>query len=93
MNTLTSDQTITGFAQHLNDGDGALAGFFALRPMLDGDIPLVLEAGDTALVVNDWKLSGTTPDGSAVHQSGRSADVLRHQSDGARLLLIDNPWG
>jgi uncharacterized protein (TIGR02246 family) len=71
----------------------ALAGFFAIRPTLDGDIQRVVVAGDTALVVNDWKLSGTLPDGSPVHQSGRSADVLRRQPDGRWLLIIDDPWG
>jgi len=71
----------------------ALEGFFALRPVLDGDIQRVVQADDTALVVNAWKLSGTLPDGTPVQQSGTSADVLRRQPDGQWLLLIDDPWG
>jgi uncharacterized protein (TIGR02246 family) len=71
----------------------ALQGFFALRPVLAGDIQRVVRADDTALVVNAWKLSGTLPDGTAVQQNGTSADVLRRQPDGQWLLLIDDPWG
>ena len=71
----------------------ALGGFFALRPTLDADIQRVVEAGDTAMVINDWRLHGTLPDGSPVEQAGRSADVLRRQPDGRWLILIDDPWG
>ena len=71
----------------------ALQGFFALRPVLAGDVQRVVRADDTALVVNAWKLSGTLPDGTPVQQSGTSADVLRRQPDGQWLLLIDDPWG
>jgi len=71
----------------------ALQSFFAIRPVLTGDIQRVVEAGDTALVVNAWTLSGALPDGTPVRQEGRSADVLRRQPDGRWLLLIDDPWG
>ncbi|SRR6266568_4991305 len=71
----------------------ALAGFFALRPTLDGEIQRVLRAGDIALVVNKWRLAGTLPDGTPVQQSGTSTDVLRRQPDGRWLLAIDHPWG
>ena len=71
----------------------ALAGFFALQPTLTGDVQRVVEAGDTALVVNAWTLRGTLPDGTAVEQEGRSADILRRRPDGTWGLLVDDPWG
>jgi ketosteroid isomerase-like protein len=51
----------------------------------------VHEADDIALVIVDWELRGTAPDGTAVTQGGRSADVLRRQSDATWRVLIDHP--
>jgi uncharacterized protein (TIGR02246 family) len=71
----------------------ALAGFFALRPRIEGEIQGVLEAGGIALVINKWSLSGTQPDGQPLAMAGTSADVLRRQQDGRWLIVIDNLWG
>jgi uncharacterized protein (TIGR02246 family) len=71
----------------------ALAQFAALRPEMEGEKVKVLEAGDTALVVNRWSLRGTTPDGQPLEMAGISADVLRRQDDGRWLVAIDDPWG
>ena len=71
----------------------ALESFVAVQPRMDGTIEKVLEAGDTALVANRWRLTGTAPDGSAVEMAGTSADVLRRRADGSWGILIDDPWG
>jgi len=71
----------------------ALAQFAALRPTLTPDIRKVVRAGDIATVLNAWQLEGTAPDGSPLHLSGTSADVLRRRPDGTWALLIDDPWG
>lgn len=71
----------------------ALEGFAALHPVFTGEIDQVVEAGDVALVVNCWTLEGTDPGGRSVHQSGRSADVLRRTPDGEWRIAIDDPWG
>lgn len=70
---------------------GALAEMLALSPIMETHVREVLEADDIALVIVDWSLRGTAPDGSAVTQSGRSADVLRRQDDGTWRVLIDHP--
>jgi uncharacterized protein (TIGR02246 family) len=70
----------------------ALTGFLAVKPHMDGTIEKVLEAGDTALVANRWRLTGTAPDGSPVEMAGTSADVLRRRPDGSWAILIDDPW-
>jgi uncharacterized protein (TIGR02246 family) len=70
----------------------ALEGFLALRPTLTGEIEKVLESDDIALVRNRWQLTGTGPEGEAVEMSGRSADVMRRQSDGSWRIAIDDPW-
>jgi ketosteroid isomerase-like protein len=64
---------------------------WAIKPTSVADTVQVLEAGDTALVVNDWALTGTGPDGSPIKQQGRSADVVPLQSDGRWLVVVDKP--
>jgi uncharacterized protein (TIGR02246 family) len=71
----------------------ALEGFVALAPTMTGEIQKVIEAGDSALVVNRWQLDGTAPDGDPVRLAGLSADVMRRQPDGSWRVLIDDPWG
>ena len=71
----------------------ALEAFLALEPRMEGTIEKVLEAGDTALVTNSWRLTGTAPDGSPVRMEATSADVLRRRPDGSWGIVIDDPWG
>jgi uncharacterized protein (TIGR02246 family) len=82
-------ETVTGREQIRS----ALEGFLAVKPRMDGTIEKVLEAGDTALVTNRWRLAGTAPDGTPVRMAATSADVLRRRSDGSWGIVIDDPWG
>lgn len=70
---------------------GALGQLLSLRPVMETNVREVHEVADTALVVVDWELRGTAPDGSAVTQGGKSADVLRRQADGTWRVTIDHP--
>lgn len=69
----------------------ALAELLALRPTMVVETVQVLRADDVALVINEWTMTGTAPDGSEVRQGGRSADVVRRQPSGAWLVLVDKP--
>ena len=69
----------------------ALAALLTLRPTMDAAIVQILQADDVALVVNEWNLTGTGPDGAKVRREGRSADVVRRQPDGSWLVLVDKP--
>jgi uncharacterized protein (TIGR02246 family) len=71
----------------------ALASFFALEPTITGELQKVHEAGDTALVINRWRLSGTQPEGEPLEMAGVSADVMRRRDDGSWGILVDDPWG
>ena len=82
-------ETVTGRDQIR----AALEGFLAVKPRMDGTIEKVLEAGDTALVTNRWRLAGTAPDGTPVRMAATSADVLRRRPDGSWGIIIDDPWG
>jgi uncharacterized protein (TIGR02246 family) len=78
-------------------GDAALramfAGFIALDPKFTFYDHEVIRAGDIALHLNTWKLTGRAPDGTAVEQGGLSVVVLRRQSDGTWRMVIDDPFG
>lgn len=69
----------------------SMAEFIAYRPVLRTEVTAVHQSGDIALVLVDWSMRGTAPDGSAVEQGGRSTDVLRRQADGTWRVLIDRP--
>jgi ketosteroid isomerase-like protein len=71
----------------------ALEGFVALNPNMTGEIQKVVEAGETALVINRWQLDGTAPGGDPIRLAGVSADVMCRQADGSWRVLIDDPWG
>ena len=71
----------------------ALTGFIALKPTLTMEARELVQTGDLALYLSRWNLRGTGPDGKEVRMNGSSTDVLRRQSDGRWLIVIDNPWG
>lgn len=82
-------ETVTGH----DEIRAALEPFLAVQPEMEGSIEKVLEAGDTALVANRWRLTGTAPDGTSVEMAATSADVLRRRTDGSWGIVIDDPWG
>lgn len=82
-------QPVTGIAAIRE----VMAGFLAMKPTLNIEVPLVVESGDTALLNSKWTLTGTGPDGSAVNMEGQGVEVVRRQANGTWLFVIDNPWG
>jgi uncharacterized protein (TIGR02246 family) len=71
----------------------AFAAFMAMNPDLAVNAEKTLLAGDTALVIGNWTLKVTDADGKETEANGRYADVVRRQSDGSWLFVIDNPNG
>jgi ketosteroid isomerase-like protein len=70
-----------------------LSQFLAVDPTFTIVLHRATESGEVALLVGDWSLDGTGPDGSAVAMNGRFRDVLHRQPDGTWLIAIDNPFG
>ncbi|GAA2416557.1 hypothetical protein GCM10010420_53480 [Streptomyces glaucosporus] len=50
-------------------------------------------AGDIALLIVDWAIEGTGPEGERVHVEGTATDVARRGADGLWRYVIDNPFG
>src|SRR6185436_2706918 len=71
----------------------AFGAFLALKGQFNLQQPTVFQVGDIALLFARWTLKGTGPDGSAVELAGQTSDVIRKQSNGAWLFVIDNPNG
>jgi uncharacterized protein (TIGR02246 family) len=67
--------------------------FTAINPKITVIKQDLVQSGDTALHTYTWKMSGKTPDGHPIEQSGYSLIVLRKQKDGKWLIVIDNPFG
>ncbi|MFJ8011360.1 YybH family protein [Streptomyces sp. NPDC096339] len=53
----------------------------------------VYTAGDLALMIVDWSIEGTGPDGAAVRLAGTATDVARRGADGLWRYVVDNPFG
>lgn len=53
----------------------------------------VYVADDIALLIVDWTISGTSPDGEEVSIQGTATDVARRGDDGTWRYVIDNPFG
>ena len=71
----------------------AISGFLAINPKLTVNAERTVLAGDTALVIGNWTLVGRDENGHDIDIAGRYADVVRRQSDGRWLYVIDNPNG
>jgi uncharacterized protein (TIGR02246 family) len=78
-------------------GEAALramfAAFIAMKPEFTYAGHDVVIAGDLALHLAPWQMSGVAPDGTVVRQRGLSVAVLRRQPDGRWLMVIDHPHG
>ncbi len=80
------------------------SGTAALKQMFEGAFQInpkfdypngheVYIANNIALHIAPWVMTGKTPDGTSIEQSGLSVAVLRKQADGKWLMVLDNPHG
>jgi ketosteroid isomerase-like protein len=71
-----------------------MKGFIAIKPKFTVKARSVLSGdGSLALTGLKWSATGTDPEGKPVTMSGNSTEVVRRQSDGTWLFVIDNPRG
>jgi uncharacterized protein (TIGR02246 family) len=69
------------------------AGFIAAKAHFTFRGHEVVQAGDIAVHFTPWRMTGVAPDQSAIESDGLSVAVLRRQTNGRWLMVIDNPFG
>ena len=71
-----------------------MKGFIAMEPKFTVK-PRAVQSGDGSLALTGlkWSATGVDADGKPVTLSGNSSEVVRRQSDGTWLFVIDNPHG
>lgn len=77
-------------AAQLREMFGAMSG---VNPVFTYSGHEVVVSGDTAIHIAPWQMTGQSPDGQEIAQSGLSVAVLRKQTDGSWKMVIDNPHG
>lgn len=70
----------------------ALAPMLAAGARMHMHVVRSVRAGDVALLHNDWTMTATAPDGSAVRAEGRALEVVRRQPDGSWRFVVDDPF-
>jgi len=70
-----------------------IAGTVAAQARLTNKARFCLTGDDTALIVVDWTLEATAPDGTRVTPTGTTANVARRSADGSWRFTILNPLG
>jgi ketosteroid isomerase-like protein len=71
----------------------SLQSFIDMRSKLEAKVKRVIQANDLTLLITEWSINGTKPDGKSINLTGRGTVILRRQSDGNWLMVIENPWG
>ena len=84
-----SGQVVKGLESIRRD----IQGIIEMGGKLEAKIKKVLEASNLALIITEWSINGTEPGGKPINLTGRGTVVLRQQSDGTWLIVIENPWG
>ncbi|MFB8274682.1 YybH family protein [Nocardia colli] len=75
------------------DRSAALADFMGLGVPMKAALRQAVVANDIALLVIDWSLTGTGPDGREIDLGGTATDIVRRGADGLWRYVIDNPSG
>jgi len=66
----------------------------ARQPTFSSKVVKVVTAGENiAMVYSDWTMSAHDPPEGKTEVAGKAIEVLRRQSDGTWLVIVDDPFG
>lgn len=71
----------------------SMQSFIDMGVKLEAKVKRIFQTNNLALLITEWSINGTEPDGGPINLTGRGTVVLRRQSDGTWLMVIENPWG
>jgi ketosteroid isomerase-like protein len=83
------DQVVRGL-ENIRKG---MKGFIDMGAKLEARVKRELQANEIVLMITEWSINGTEPDGKPIQLTGRGTVVLRRQADGGLLIVVENPWG
>jgi uncharacterized protein (TIGR02246 family) len=88
---LDTGQVVTGRAAIRE----VFQGYLALRPQFTMTVKAVQKSGDgdVALTRTTWRVTGIDAEGKPFTDQGKSVEVVRRQTDGTWLFVIDDPQG
>jgi ketosteroid isomerase-like protein len=68
--------------------------FLASKPKIKLQTRYAIRKGDVALLRSQWEITGIDPSGQPVEATQHSStEVVRRQSGGTWLYVIDHPFG
>lgn len=73
--------------------DAATAHLQGFGLPIDATLRHAYVAGDVALLIVDWSISGIANDGTPIDMSGTATDVVRRDASRAWRYVVDNPFG
>ena len=68
-----------------------LEGMTAAKAKIAMNVKHVVQAGDVAVLYNDWSMTVTGADGKPEASSGKAIEVVRRQPDGTWKFVVDDP--
>ena len=71
----------------------SMQGFIDMGVKLEAKVKRIFQTNELALLITEWSINGTEPEGKPINLTGRGTVVLRRQSDDTWLMVIENPWG
>ncbi|HSJ97166.1 MAG TPA: SgcJ/EcaC family oxidoreductase [Myxococcota bacterium] len=70
----------------------ALASFAGGSVAMHMNVVKVVRGGDLAVLTNEWRATGRSPDGSPLDLRGCAVEVVRRQPDGTWRFVVDDPY-
>ena len=65
----------------------------ALKPDLQAQRSIGFTVDNITSWVDEWTLKAILPDGTKLNLKGTSSDILKKQTNGNWVYLVDNPYG
>lgn len=71
----------------------AMVRLCALKLEVKGGKSHVTVVNDLALWLDQWEMTGNTPDGNPIKMTGHTSCLMKRNEEGIWLWMVDNPFG
>ncbi|MNJ98259.1 SnoaL-like domain protein [compost metagenome] len=77
----------------LDEIQSAMNNICALKLDIKGGTPHIAVVDDLAMWLDQWEMTGNTPEGHPIKMTGHTSCVMKRNEDGNWLWIVDNPFG